>query len=124
MLGVVAQQCSFRLHGASNNYQYCCCANNVGSCYVRVGSGMQTYAIMLGPVVHCGKDTTHKTFETFVLLEGSNIVAERFGDRGTTEMLGVLGSKIQTFRNNFQQHATLCENGRNMLHPTMLGGVG
>ena len=85
---------------------------------------MQQLPIMLGPVVHCGKDTTHKTFETFVLLDGSNFVVQRFGDHGTTEMLGVLGSKIQTFRNNFQQHATLCENGRNMLHPTMLGVVG
>ena len=38
--------------------------NNVGSCYIRVGSGVQTDATTLnnvGPAVHCGKGTTHKT---------------------------------------------------------------
>ena len=41
-----------------------CCANNVGSCCVRVGSGLQTDAKLstsLGPAVHRGKDTTHKS---------------------------------------------------------------
>ena len=75
-----------------NNSQYCC-ANNVGSCCVHVGSGVQTDATtpnivaptMLGvvvsmlavvckrmqqlpamfrPAVHHGKDTTHKTLYT------------------------------------------------------------
>ena len=39
----------------------------VASCCVRVGSDVQTDGTtlkMLGPAVHCGKDTTHKTLET------------------------------------------------------------
>ena len=39
---------------------------------------------------------------------GSNIVVPRFGDNGTKEMLGVVGSKdqFQTLRNTFQQFPT------------------
>ena len=59
---------------------------------------------MLGPAVHRGKDATHKTFETTCnarawphqywksCANGSNVVALRFGDHGTKEMLGVVGS--------------------------------
>ena len=46
-----------------NNSQHCL-ANNVGSRCVRVSSGVHTDPAlpkMLGPAVHCGKDTTHKT---------------------------------------------------------------
>ena len=46
-----------------NNSQHCW-ANNVGSCCIRVSSGVQTDAAlpkMLPPAVHRGKDTTHKT---------------------------------------------------------------
>ena len=42
-----------------------CWANIVGSCCIRVGSGMQTDATifpMVGATVHRGKDTAHKTF--------------------------------------------------------------
>ena len=47
--------------------------------------------------------------------KGSNIVVLRFGDHETTEMLGVIGSKLcATTPNNTQQHATGCANGRNM----------
>ena len=45
---------------------------------------------------------------------GSNIVALRFGDHGTKEMLGVLAQKFdrfQTLRNNCQQHLTTCNRG-------------
>ena len=55
---------------------------------------------------------------------GSNIVALRFSDHGTKEMLHVTGSnfdRFQTLRkysgpNNTraQQHATGCANGRNV----------
>ena len=41
-------------------------ANSVGSCCICVGSGVQTvqqFSTMLGPAVHCGKDTSHKTLE-------------------------------------------------------------
>ena len=84
---------------------------------------------MLGPAVYHGKDTTQKTLEITCDARawsqqcckssaiGSNIVALRFGDHGTTEMLGVVGLAVdqsQTLRNNSQQHATGCANGCNM----------
>ena len=59
---------------------------------------------MLGPAMHRGMDATHKTFETTCnarawphqywksCANGSNVVALRFGDHGTKEMLGVVGS--------------------------------
>ena len=64
---------------------------------------MQQLPTMLGPAVHCGKDTTHKSLKTMrnkrawpqqcwkSCANGSNIVALRFGDQGTKEMLGVVG---------------------------------
>ena len=45
---------------------------------------------------------------------GSKIVALRFGDHRTKEMLGVVGSKVWPVSNFAQQHATGCANGRNM----------
>ena len=45
---------------------------------------------------------------------GSNIVALRFGDHGTKNMLGEKFHLFQTLRNNIQQHATGCAIGRNM----------
>ena len=39
---------------------------------------------------------------------GSNIVALRFGDHGTKEMLGVVGWKVWPVSNFAQQHATTC----------------
>ena len=54
----------FRLRANGCNNSQHCCANNVGSCCVRVGSGVQTDATtptMLGPAVHRGKDTAHKS---------------------------------------------------------------
>ena len=36
----------------------------VASVLVVVGKGMQQLPAMLGPAVHCGKDTTQKTLET------------------------------------------------------------
>ena len=73
---------------------------------MRVGSGvqwMQQFPTMSGPAVHRGKDTTHRSLKTMrnerarpqqcweSCANGSNIVALRFGDNGTTEMLGVVG---------------------------------
>ena len=61
---------------------------------------------MLGPAVHRGKDTTQKTLETMCnagswpqqcwksCADGSNIVALRFGDHGTKEILEVVGSNV------------------------------
>ena len=64
---------------------------------------MQQLPTMLGPAVHRGKDTTRKSLQTMHnerawpqqcwkrCANGSNIVAQRFGDHGTKEMLGVVG---------------------------------
>ena len=64
---------------------------------------IQQLSTMLGPAVHCEKDTTHKSLYTMhnkrawpqqcwkSCANGSNIVALRFGDHETKEMLGVVG---------------------------------
>ena len=81
---------------------------------------LQQLPTMLGPAVHPGKDTTHKSLETICnararpqqcwksCANGSNIVALRFGDHGTKEMLGIVGSKILPFSNFAQQLPTTC----------------
>ena len=64
---------------------------------------MQQLPTMLVPAVHRGKVTTHKSLQTVrnerarprtcwkSCANRSNIVAPRFGDHGTKEMLGVVG---------------------------------
>ena len=64
---------------------------------------MQQLPTSLGPAVHRGKNTTHKSLKSMrnecawpqqcwkSIANGSNIVALRFGDHGTKEMLGVVG---------------------------------
>ena len=88
-------------------------------CWWVVCKQLQT---LLGPAVHRGKDTTHKTLETMCnarawlqqywksCANGSNIVALRFGDHRTKEILGVVGSKFWTVSNFAEQHATTCNN--------------
>ena len=83
---------------------------------------MQQLPTMLGPAVHRGKDTTHKPFYTMrnsrpwpqqcwkSCANGSNIVVLRFSDRGTKEMLGVVGWKVWPVSNVAQQHATTSNN--------------
>ena len=80
----------------------------VASVLAVVCKRMQQLPTILGPVGHRGKDTTHKTLETmcharawpqqcwksFSCANGSNIVALRFNDHGTKEMLGVMGSNV------------------------------
>ena len=85
------------------------------------GKWMQQLPTMLGPAVHRGKDTTQKTLETMCnagawpqqccksCANESNIVALRFGDHGTKEILEVVGSKVwpvSTTPNITRQHAT------------------
>ena len=80
---------------------------------------MQQLPPLLGTTVYYGKNTTHKTLETtcnarawhqqfwMSCANGSNIVALRFGDHGTKEML--LAQKSDRFKlcaafpNNIQQ---------------------
>ena len=97
-------KCSLKLRANErNNFQHCW-ANNDGSCCVRVGSSVRHLPTMLGPAVHRGKDTTHKTLETtcnvlawpqqwWKSCANASIVALSFGDQGTNEMLGV-GSNV------------------------------
>ena len=95
---------------------------------------MQQLPILLGPAVH-----RVKTLETMCnarerpqqrwrsCVNGSNIVALRFGNHGTKECwLKILtGLELSaTTPNNTQQDVTGYANGRNMQHPTMLGVVG
>ena len=77
---------------------------------------------MLGPAVHRGKDTTHKTLQTMCnerawpqqfwksCANRSNIVALRFGDHGTKQMLGVVGWKVWPVSNSVQQLPTTSNN--------------
>ena len=77
---------------------------------------------MLVPSVHHGKDTTYKTLEIMCnararpqqcwknCANGSNIVALRFGDHGTKEMLGVVGSEVWSVSNFAQQLPTTRKN--------------
>ena len=67
---------------------------------------IQQLQAMLGPAVHRGKGMTYKTLETMCnasawlqqcwesYANGSKIVAPRFDDHETKEMLGVFGSKV------------------------------
>ena len=71
----------------------------------------QRLQAMLGPAVHRGKGMTSKTFETMCnasawlqqcwksCANGSKIVALRFDDHETNEMLGVVGSKVSPVSN-------------------------
>ena len=92
---ISVDQNTFRLHVNGRNNSQDCCANNVGSCWVRVGNGvrrMQQLPTMLRPTVHRGKDTTHNSLWPMRnerawpqqcwkgCANGSNIVALRFGD--------------------------------------------
>ena len=82
---------------------------------------MQQLPTMFGPTVHRGKDTTHKSLLTMrnecawpnnvgraVQTNPTYIVARRFGDHGTKEILGVVGWKLWPVSNFAQQHPTTC----------------
>ena len=90
---------------------------------------------MLGPAVHRGKDTTHKSLETMrnarawpqhcwkSCANGSNIVALCFGDHGRKEMFGVVGWKVWQVSNSAQQLPTRRNNMQQGVQtdPTLLG---
>ena len=83
---------------------------------------MQQLPTSLGAAVHRGKNTTHKSLQPMrnerawpqqcwkSCANGSNIVALRFDDHGTEEMLGVVGWKVWPVSNFAQQHATTSNN--------------
>ena len=92
----------------------------VASVLAVVCKRVQQLLTMLGPALHLGTDTTHKTLQTMrntrawpeqcwkSCANGSNVVALRFCDHGTKEMLGVAGSKVWLVSNFAQQLPTTC----------------
>ena len=94
---------------------------------------------MLKPVVHHGRDTTHKTLETRCnarawsqqcwksCANGSNIVALRFGDYGTKECCDLFAQKFnefQTLHKNSQQHPKTCSGVCKRTQHVTLSNVG
>ena len=91
---------------------------------------IQQLATMLGPALHHGKDTTHSLCKPCVMsVRGHNNVARavqtdptllRYASAAITqqkkcwELLAEKFDQFQTLRNNIQQHATGCANGRYM----------
>ena len=90
--------------------------NNVASCCVRVGSGVQMHAATLGHAVHRGKDATLKTLETMcnayawphpTLLHFTSVISWQ-SKRNVGSCWLKNFDQSQTLRNNSQQHATTC----------------
>ena len=94
----------------------------VASVLTVVCKRMQQLQLMLGPAVHHGKDTTHKTLETMcnarawphvgravqtdpTLLRYASAITEQ--TKGW-KLLAQKFDRFQTLRNNSQQHATTC----------------
>ena len=90
---------------------------------------MQQLPKMLGPAVHRGKDTTHKTLETKCnarawpqqcwksCANGPNNVALRYGDHRTKEMLRIVDSKdwlVSNFAQQLPATRNNIQHGRNM----------
>ena len=95
-----------RLRANGRNNSQHCCANNVGSCW----------PTMLRPFARGFKFDSHLSTCPWPqqcwksCANGSNIVALRFGDHGTKEMLGVVGWKVWPVSNFAQHHATTSNN--------------
>ena len=82
------------------------CRELLRPCWQSCEKQMQQHQAMLGPAVHRGKGMTYKTSETMCNASAwlqqfwkscanrSKIVALRFDDHETKEMLGVVGSKV------------------------------
>ena len=95
-------------------------SEDVAFVLVMVCKRMQQLPTMLGPAVHRGKDTTHEAFFKHLnsILARAwpyqyrkswanwfNIVALRFDDLGTKEILGVVRCKVWLVSNFALQHA-------------------
>ena len=111
-------------------------ANNVGSCCVRVGSGvqwMQQLPARLGPAVYRGNDTSHTTLEIMCIwacvaptmldeqckrIQHCCATLRRSRNKrniGSCWRKRLTGFKIYaTTPNNMQQHATGSANGGNI----------
>ena len=104
----------------------------VASVLAVVCKRMQQLPTILGPAVHRGKDTTHKTLETMChartwpqqcseelqlckRIQHCCATLQRFtGQKKCWELLSQSFDRFQTLRYNAQQHATGCANERNM----------
>ena len=125
-LGVVRQSLRLRANGRNNSQH--CCTNNVGSCCVRVGSGLQTDATTPNNVGTCSASWEGYNPQVFVKcvmsVHGPNNVGRAVQTDPTLlryasaiseqKKCWELLARFQTLRNNTQQHATGCANGRNM----------
>ena len=88
----------FRLRANGRNNSQRCCANNVRSCCVRVGSGVQTNAATPNNVGRAvPTDPT--------LLRYASAIMEQ---KKCWELLAKKFDRFQTLRNNTQQHPTTC----------------
>ena len=116
-----------RLRANGRNNSQHCCAKNVGSCCMRVSSGVQTNATtpnkcimgktqpsLCNPCVMSvrGPNNVGRAEETdLTLLHDVLVITEQ---NKCWEWLAEKFDRFQTLRNNTQQHATGCANGRNM----------
>ena len=101
MLAVLCKRC---------NKSQRCWANNVESCFVRVGSSVKTNAtapnnidpsrVFVMEIMCHACASPQQCWKS--CSNGCNIVALHLNDHETKEMLGVVGSKVS---NNSQQHA-------------------
>ena len=116
--------------------------NNVESCCMCVGSGVQTDATTpnnVGPTVHYGNDTTHKTLWTqrrprVILVHGPSNVGEAVQMDPTLlcytsvireqkecwELFTQKFDHFQTFCTKSQKHATTCKRVCNRIQGTYL----
>ena len=104
----------------------------VASLLAVVCKRMQQLPIMLGPAVHDGKDTTHKTLKTMCNARAwpqqclkelgkriqhcyacTSAITER---KKCWELLAEKFNRFQTLRNNSQQYATTCNSVRKRTH--------
>ena len=100
----------------------------------------QQFPSMLGPAVHrvvriqpislckpcvmsvLGPNNVGRAVQTdATLLRYASAITEQ---KKCWELLAEMFDRFQTLRDNIQQHATGCANGRNMYHPTKLRVVG
>ena len=121
-------QTSLRLRANGRNNSQHCCANNVGSCCVHVGSGVQTDATTqsqqcwdlqcivgrIQPISLCkpcvisvrGPNNVGRAVQTDpTLLRYASAITEQ---NKCWELLAEKFDRFQTLRNNTQQHPTTC----------------
>ena len=130
-------QTSLRLRANGRNNSQHCCANNVGSCCVHVGSGVQTDATTqsqqcwdlqcivgrIQPISLCklcvisvrGPNNVGRAVQRIQHCCATLRRSRNKTNVGSCWLKSLTGFKLcATTRNNIQQHATGCANGRYM----------